>query len=97
MNIWRCAIRNIDAMLGDLVKMGIVAYFVPDGKDDVAQVDAEACTVCMTNKKRLALECGHILFCFACADNYVASKGVFGAVCPLCAKPITKPMLNVFV
>lgn len=97
MKIWRWAIRNIDTMLNDLAKMDVVAYFVPDGKDEVTQVDSETCTICMTNKKRLALECGHVLFCFVCADKYVASKGVYGATCPLCAKRITKPMLNVFL
>lgn len=65
--------------------------------DEDASGDADACIVCMERTKQLAsIECGHVLFCFACARIMIAKHGT-NIKCPICARPIVSKMLKVFV
>jgi hypothetical protein len=49
--------------------------------DEVANEDEAACTVCFTNKLRLAPGCGHLCMCRECAA-YIHTKD--GRKCPIC-------------
>jgi hypothetical protein len=96
-SIWMEAVRHMDKYLRQLINMALVDYLVPEGIDEPTEDGNEACVICMTHKKKLCLQCGHIVFCHRCANDYIDSKGPKKAACPLCNKPITMSMSVVYI
>jgi hypothetical protein len=90
----RCYASRAEPEPKPVVKSVLETEFL---KDEGASSEADACIVCMDRKKQLAsIECGHVLFCFACARVMIATHGT-DIKCPICARPIASKMLKVFV
>ena len=63
------------------------AYPLNPPNDVETDIESEACKVCLTNKiQTINLPCGHLVFCFSCCNNFIATNYVHD--CPICRQRI---------
>jgi hypothetical protein len=67
-----------------------ITAHISDKQDTTAELDGEACSICLTNKKVVMIvPCGHMCLCRTCSREFAASLSKSEKrACPLCREDI---------